>query len=176
MPSNAYFLNADEIVCYPRSFGDSRYPYTYDGLTLWAYASGNAKIEESAFSVLLDCAISHESNLAAFFGMQSGNGFIPVSITGAARQAVEQNIERYTVFTPFAAYFIAETETLDGCVKLSVDGNKNVRIHVCMHNKTRKTVKTYLIAYMKCHLFHPESESFEAKWFKSCRVVDSAFV
>lgn len=69
LPSNAYFLNADEIVCYPRSFGDSRYPYTYDGLTLWAYASGNAKIEESAFSVLLDCAISHESNLAAFFGM-----------------------------------------------------------------------------------------------------------
>ena len=52
LPSNAHFLNADEIVCYPRSFGDSRYPYTYDGLTLWAYASGNAKIEESAFSVL----------------------------------------------------------------------------------------------------------------------------
>lgn len=108
--------------------------------------------------------------------MQSGNGFIPVSITGAARQAVEQNIERYTVFTPFAAYFIAETETLDGCVKLSVDGNKNVRIHVCMHNKTRKTVKTYLAAYMKCHLFHSEAENFEAKWFKSCRVVDSGFV
>lgn len=29
---------------------------------------------------------------------------------------------------------------------------------------------------MKCHLFHSESESFEAKWFKSCRVVDSGFV
>ena len=54
LPSDAYFLNADEIVCFPRDKGDSRYPYAYDGLTLWAYSSGNMKIEESAFNVLLD--------------------------------------------------------------------------------------------------------------------------
>ena len=30
LPSNAYFLNEDEIVCFPRDFGDSRYPYAYD--------------------------------------------------------------------------------------------------------------------------------------------------
>ena len=40
LPSNCYFLNADEILCYERKFGDSRYPYSYDGLTLWAYSSG----------------------------------------------------------------------------------------------------------------------------------------
>ena len=42
LPSNAYFLNADEVVCFPREFGDSRYPYAYDGLTLWAYSSGRS--------------------------------------------------------------------------------------------------------------------------------------
>ena len=50
LPSNCYFLNEDEIVCYERKFGDSRYPYAYDGLTLWAYSSGNIKIEESTFN------------------------------------------------------------------------------------------------------------------------------
>ena len=103
LPGNAYFLNQDEIVCYTRAFGDSRYPYTFDGLTLWAYASGNVKIEESAFQILLDCAISREPNLAVFFGLQSGSGFLPVSITGAARQAVESGVERYSVLRSLAA-------------------------------------------------------------------------
>ena len=40
LPSNAYFLNADEVVCFPREFGDSRYPYAYDGLTLWRMRQG----------------------------------------------------------------------------------------------------------------------------------------
>ena len=52
LPPEAYFLNKDEIVCFPRKNGDSRDPYAYDGLTLWAYASGNVKIQESAFTVL----------------------------------------------------------------------------------------------------------------------------
>ena len=176
LPGNAYFLNQDEIVCYTRAFGDSRYPYTFDGLTLWAYASGNVKIEESAFQILLDCAISREPNLAAFFGLQSGSGFLPVSITGAARQAVESGVERYTVFTPFAAYYVAETSELDGCVKLSVDGNKNVRTDICLCNKTHKAVTTYLSAFLKCHLFHSEMDGFPNKWFQACRADRDGFL
>ena len=52
LPPEAYFLNKDEIVCFPGKNGDSRYPYAYDGLTLWAYASGNVKLQESTFTVL----------------------------------------------------------------------------------------------------------------------------
>ena len=51
MPSGCYFLNEDEVVCYKRAFGDGRYPYSRDGLTLWAYSSGNIKIEESTFNI-----------------------------------------------------------------------------------------------------------------------------
>ena len=53
LASNAYFLNADEIVCFPRRFGDARYPYSNDGFTLWAFASGNVKLEESLFNIIL---------------------------------------------------------------------------------------------------------------------------
>ena len=170
LPSNAYFLNEDEIVCFPRLFGDSRYPYAFDGLTLWAYSSGNLKIEESAFNILLDWENTGEPNTAFFFGLPCDGGeYFPVSITGAAKQAREQNVSRYTVYTPFAAYYVAESDTLDGCVKLSVDGNKNVRIQVGLHNKSGKAVETYLSAYMNLYLRHGSTQNIETKWYKSCR-------
>lgn len=61
LPSETYFLNEDEIVCFQRKRGDSRYPYTFDGLTLWAYSSGNVKIQESAFNILLGWENSDEA-------------------------------------------------------------------------------------------------------------------
>ena len=72
LPSEAYFLNEDEIVCFQRKRGDSRYPYTFDGLTLWAYSSGNVKIQESAFNILLGWENSLEPGLAFFFGIKRG--------------------------------------------------------------------------------------------------------
>lgn len=175
LPSNAYFLNADEVVCFPRTFGDSRYPYACDGLTLWAYASGDVQIEESAFTVVSGWT-TNEPNLAFFFGIENGKGFFPVSITGAARQPVEKGISRYTVYTPFAAYYIAESERIDGCAKLYIDGNKNVKMKVCVVNKSKETVNTYLSAYLRCILRHGQFESFEAKWFKSCRTLSDGFL
>lgn len=169
LPSNAYFLNADEIVCFPRAFGDSRYPYAFDGLTLWAHASGNMKIEESAFNILLDWENTGEPNTAFFFGLPRGEEYFPVSITGAAKQPREQNVARYTVYTPFAAYYVAETDALDGCVRLSVDGNKNVIVNVELHNKSGKEMQTYLAAYMNLYLRHGSTQDIETKWYKSCR-------
>ena len=63
LPGGCYFLSEDEVLCEKRLFGDSRYPYSYDGLTLWAYSSGNVKIEESTFNVLLDFCEGKEPNL-----------------------------------------------------------------------------------------------------------------
>lgn len=175
LPSNAFFLNADEIVCFPRAFGDSRYPYAFDGLTLWAHASGNIKIEESAFNILLDWENTGEPNLAFFFGLPNNADYFPVSITGAAKQPREQNINRYTVYTPFAAYYIAESDALDGCVRLSVDGNKNVKIKVELHNKSGKEIKTYIAAYMNLYLRHGSTQDIETKWYKSCRADADGF-
>lgn len=175
IPSNAYFLNADEIVCFPRAFGDSRYPYAYDGLTLWAHASGNIKIEESAFNILLDWENTGEPNMAFFFGIPDSNGYFPVSITGAAKQAREQNITHYTVYTPFAAYYVTECDALVGCVKLSVDGNKNVLIKVELQNKSNQAVQTYLSVYMNLYLRHGSTQNIETKWYKSCRVDADGF-
>lgn len=176
LPSNCYFLSADEVVCFPRAFGDSRYPYAYDGLTLWAHASGNLKIEESAFNVLLDWENTGEPNMAFFFGLPDSNGYFPVSITGAAKQAREQNIKRYIMYTPFAAYYVTESDILDGCVKLSVDSNKNVLIKIELHNKSDRAVKTYLSAYLNLYLRHGSTQNIETKWYKSCRAIEDGFL
>ena len=175
LPSNAYFLNQDEIVCYPRAFGDSRYPYAYDGLTLWAYASGEVQIEESAFTVVSSLT-NNDPALAFFFGIEDGEGFFPVSITGAARQPIEQAIRRYTVYTPYAAYYVAESAKIDGCVKLFVDGNKNIKMKVCVTNKSKQPIKSYISMYLRCILRHGQFEGFEAKWFKSSRALQDGFL
>ena len=176
LPSNAYFLNADEIVCFPRAFGDSRYPYAYDGLTLWAYSSGNVKIEESAFNVLLDFENGQEPTLAFFYGLEREKGFYPVSIAGAAKQPMEENICRYTVYTPECAYYIAESEGLLGAVRMTVDGSKNVRVDVCLQNTGNTPKKTYISSYMNCILSHAGFAGFESKWYHSCKRVDDGFL
>ena len=176
LPSNAYFLNADEVVCFPREFGDSRYPYAYDGLTLWAYSSGNLKIEESAFNVLLDFENGQEPTMAFFYGIEKGKGYYPVSITGAAKQPMEENIFRYTVYTPECAYYIAESDSLLGAVRMTIDGNKNVRMDVFLQNTGSVACKTYISAYMNCLLSHAGFAGFENKWYHSCKCVDDGFV
>lgn len=176
LPSEAYFLNEDEIVCFQRKRGDSRYPYTFDGLTLWAYSSGNVKIQESAFNILLGWEISLEPNLAFFFGIKQGERYLPVSITGAARQPYEGDILRYIVYTPAAAYYIAESENLDGCLKLYVNEKKNVRMICTIHNKGSQACETYLASYIVPFMRHASAEGFEDKWYKSCSLTDDGFL
>lgn len=176
LPSDAYFLSEDDIVCFPRRRGDSRYPYSADGMTLWAYSSGNVRIEESAFCILPGWENTHEPNLAFFFGEERGDVFCPVSVTGAARQTDEGTVVRYTVFTPAAAYYIAEGEKLDGCVKLYVDARKNVRMACTVINKSGRPLQTYLSMYMSPLFRHAQAEGFEDKWYRSCVVTEDGFL
>ena len=88
LPSNCYFLNDDEIVCFNRRFGDSRYPYSCDGLTLWAFSSGNVRIEESTFNVILDFTEGKEPNLAFFCGQKNIRRIFPCVNNGCGEIAV----------------------------------------------------------------------------------------
>lgn len=67
LPSESYFINADEIACLPRRFGDSRYPYSRDGLILWANASGNIRAEESDYTIFRDTTGGAEPDLCFYF-------------------------------------------------------------------------------------------------------------
>ena len=176
LPGNCYFLDKDEIACFPRAFGDSRFPYSHDGLTLWAYSSGNVSIEESAYNVLLGSPEGKEPNLCFYSGLKRGEKFFPVSVTGAGRLPFEEGVERFTVFTSSAVYYIAQTEEILSCVRMFVDREKNVRFTVYTENLTDKAVETYVSAYFDPMMFHLDHEYPETKWYKSCKATEKGFL
>ena len=175
LPGNCFFLDNDEIACFPRAFGDSRFPYSRDGLTLWAYSSGNIKIEESTFNVNLDFTEGKEPTIAFYAGKKTEDGFFPVSITGAGKLPFKKGIERYTVFTPDAAYYITETEEFNACVRMFTDDKKNLRFTLFIENKTDKPLESYLSAYFNLMLSHGNYEYIETKWYRSSKKTDKGY-
>ena len=79
MPSECFFLDDGAILCYPREIGDGRYPYQTDGLTLWAYSSGNMEVGESLYNVFLSRVTAKTVvNSEAKRGDSEGEGNIAV--------------------------------------------------------------------------------------------------
>ena len=175
LPSESYFLNKDEIVCFKREFGDARYPYLCDGLTLWAYSSGNVAIEESMFNIALNFTEGKEPNLTFYMGQKTEDGYFPVSLTGAGKLPFERDILRYTVFSSDAAYYITETKSAVACVRMFTDKEKNIRFTLYVENKTDGETDTYLSSYFNLMLSHSKYEYIETKWYRSGKIVDNGF-
>lgn len=166
LPSNCYFLSEDDVVCFPRPFGDARRPYSCDGMVLWAYSSGNIRIEESTFNVNLDFFYGQDPKIAFYFGEKNGDKFVPVSMTGAGVNPMEEDVERYCVFTDDGAYYMAEHNGLVGGVKAYMDDNKKVRFDVYLENESGSEKETYLSAYFDLLLLHKLFEDIETKWYR----------
>lgn len=183
LASGCYFINADDVLCLPRDFGDSRRPYSANGLTLWAHSSGNIKIEESTFNYNLEFDCGKDPKIAFYFGengkrdkVGENNEFLPVSITGAGVNARENGVERYCVFTDSGAYYIAESENFAGGVFANVDGNKRVNFEVFVKNNGKKTKNTYISAYYDLILLHKNFEYIETKWYRENNITDFGFL
>ena len=177
IPENCYLLGDGNVLCYPRGTGDSRYPYSVDGLTLWAYASGEMSLNESAFYYILPSDEGKEPYIAFFGGKPESDGsFTPISVTGVARQAREEKVSRFTYYTPSAVYYITKTPEAVYAVRAFVSQAKKAVFSLCALNLTNKPVKTYLSAFMNCLLMHQAGESVETKWFKRCDVTGDGFI
>lgn len=175
LPGNCYFLNRDEIVCYPRPFGDSRYPYSVNGLNLWAHSSGTLYAEESTFHAFLDTTNGREPMLCFYVGEKREVGYFPISITGAGKWAFEKDVERYTVFTPDAVYYFAETDLFTACLRAFTDSDKNLRFSVCVSHQNNTPLDCYVSAYFEPMLSTAHFENIETKWFRSSRATDDGF-
>lgn len=177
IPENCYLLGNGEILCYPRGTGDSRYPYSADGLTLWAYASGEMSLNESAFYYILPADEGKEPYTAFFGGKAERDGtFTPISVTGVARQAREDGVSRFTYYTPTAVYYVTQTPEAAYALRAFVSADKKATFSLCALNLTNKPIKTYLSAFFNCLLMHQAGESVETKWFKRCDATDDGFI
>lgn len=175
LPSGCFFLGADDVLCLKQPKGDARYPYSCDGLTYWAYSSGNAKIEESTFNIALPFAGGREPNLCFFVGEKRGDKFFPVSITGAAKFPFEENVKRFVIFSPDAARYFVETENVVAMLKASVTDKKQVVFTVFVENVSGGKIETYSSAYFDLMLSHALCENIETKWYRRCNYKENEF-
>ena len=72
--SNCYFLKNGDVLAMRNPYGDSRHPYSVDGLTLWAYASGNIVINQSNFFVSPLTVEGKEPYINLYAGIKNKNG------------------------------------------------------------------------------------------------------
>lgn len=134
LPDNSYFLEENTILCYPRKYGDSRYPYYNDGLVMFAHTSGDVDCVDGMFNVF-NC---NNPNAGFFAGEKHGDGFMPISVTGANCQLYESDIERYTIFTPVCVYYVSETPNAIFVVRSYIDNDKHLRFSLAAVNTAEK--------------------------------------
>ena len=176
IPENCYLLDNDMILCRPRNTGDSRYPYSTDGFTLWAHSSGYMSLNESTFYYILPASEGKEPYLAFFGGLPNGDEFTPVSVTGVARQPAEKNVKRFTVYTPQAVYYVTKTPEVTFALRAYVSKDKKAVFSLCALNTTNHPIKVQLSSFFNCLLMHQAGENVETKWFKQCKLTNSGFI
>ena len=89
LPEKTYILKDDKIVCFDRLYGESRFPYGYDGFYMWAHSSGYVYAHESTFYVILASLEGKEPYINFYGGIKKENKFIPISLLGVSKNALE---------------------------------------------------------------------------------------
>lgn len=158
LPDNSYFLDDGSVLCYPRKYGDSRYPYQTDGLVLFAHTNGYIDVTEGMFNVFRQAHYNEDTVIGFFGGIENDGDYIPVSITGAG-QVYGDNYVRYTVFTPTAVYYITEAESVVFAVRAYVDADKHLRFTMGAYNKG-ETKEVYLTSFFEPMLRYIAAEGF----------------
>ncbi len=159
LPDNSYFLDKDTILCYPRQYGDSRYPYYCGGLIMFPHSSGYIDCNIGAMNVFKNCQFTEDTPVAFFAGEKTDDGYFPYSITGAARQLTEKGVERYLIYTSVCAYYITETENAIYALRLYMDRDAHMRFSACVINRGESRT-VYLSSIFEPMLTDAQFESF----------------
>lgn len=168
--AQCYFLKNNNILAFRNPVGDSRYPYTVDGLTMWAYASGNISINQSNFFIIPPTVEGKEPYINFYGGLKSKDKYDVFSITGNADTELGLNFETYTIFTPCYCYYIRQIKGVIFAVKLTVNEEKKIIFSTCVINKTKKNVETFVSFYFNPLLVHSSVEDEETKWFRTIQI------
>lgn len=154
LPSNAYYLSGGDVLCCPRKNGVSRFPYSCDGLNMWAYSSGVIHAVEGTFNVFHPVHSEHESSVNFFVGIPQDDGtYFPISILGSGQQLIEPfTINRYLVYSLSAAYYIADTDFATFAVRADMSEKKEMRFSFACINKKQENLKIVFTTYFEALL------------------------
>jgi len=168
LPSQTFFFGIDGVVCFPRDDGDSRYPYSHDGLTLWAYASGYLSVSESSFFLFPPVSDGKEPPIAFFGGVEKGSSYLQTSLTGVAKKDHLEGENRYCAFLPSSVIYHVENHHVDFYLRAFVDSKKQICLSLMAYNASAGKKKIYLSSLMNALMMHSSCENEETRWFKRC--------
>ena len=154
LPADACFLESGAILCRPRKSGVSRYPYSADGLNLWAYSNGVIHAIEGTFNVFRPVHHENESSVQFFAGLPLEDGtYFPVPVLGGGKSTYEPfPIDYYLVYSLAAATYIADTERATFAVRVDVSRQKEMRFSFGCLNKTGAPLEIAYTAYFEALL------------------------
>ncbi|MBR5515598.1 MAG: hypothetical protein IKU52_05295 [Clostridia bacterium] len=171
LPDNSYFLPDSSVLCYPRKYGESRYPYYNDGLVMFARSSGYIDINEGMFHVFRTANYNEDAVIGFFAGEKQGEDYFPLSVTGAGKQLFEvESVRRYTVYSPSCVYYIVESGESVYAVRAYVDENKHIRFTMgAINNGEKKEI--YLASYFEPMLRYIAAEGFFNRMTKHSKLL-----
>ena len=174
LPSNCYFLDKENVLALPNPYGDSRHPYTRDGMTLWAYSSGYITINESNFYIIPMTLEGKEPYLSFFGGLLNKKGqYDYFSITGVSDTLFgRENVEKYVVFTPTSAVYLRVINEVVFALETTVNASKEIIFSLNVTNLSNKDVDVYLSSFINPLIMHGNYESEETKWFRKAQITD----
>ena len=165
--SNCYFLKNSNILALRNPYGDSRYPYSVDGLTLWAYASGNIVINQSNFFISPLTVEGKEPYINLYGAIKNKKGeYDYYSFLGNQDFNLDAS-EVYTVYNENYCYYIRKIKQVIFAAKMMVTPNKKIILSSTIINKSNKEVDAFISFYFNPLLTHTSEESEETKWFRT---------
>lgn len=175
IPGNAYYMEGDRVLCGERTLGESRFPYSEDGLVVWLRSTGFIDACESKFTIFRTANFGEESPVEFFGGIKTDEYF-PVSITGAGRQLFEDSVKRYIVYSLKSALCIADTPDVIFALRLFVDKKKKIHFTLMAENKSAQAKEIYLASFMEALLRNGESEKFWDRMTKFGEMTENGFL
>lgn len=169
--SNCFFLKNGNILALRNPYGDSRCPYSIDGLTMWIYASGNISINQSNFFVIPPTVEGKEPYINFFGGIKNKKGTYDVfSLTGNADTELGTRQETYTIFSKSHCYFIRIINKVVFAIKATITDDKRIIFNTCAYNPNKKDIETFISFYFNPLLIHSSVEDEETKWFRTIKL------
>ena len=166
LPQNTYYLSNDRILSCKREKGTTRYPYGYDGFTIWLYNNGIIEAWESTFNLFKPIHYCEEPSVHFFGGIKKDKKYIPVSLFETTKQLSETDVKRYTVYENKCAWYLADTADVIFALRVFVTEDKKIVFTSTAINKSDKVQEVYLLSCFETILANKEHENFWDKMNK----------
>lgn len=166
-----YYLNDGSVLCCPYQYGDFRFPYSFDGFTLWAHSGGYIHAKEGAFQVFKPVHDEVEPSVNFFAGIELEDGtYFPISILGGTQQLFEPfQVDRFLVYSLTAAYYIADTDIATFVVRVNVSERKEMCFSAACINKGKNPLKVCFTSYFEMFLKNDNWDDMWSKRERSCK-------